>query len=81
MDVKKHAFPQPHAQLQRGVCAREWRQRDRTLYFRGGCNGPTRGTRGPIWRFYPRKRANALTKAMADGKPAVDARPTSASPS
>ena len=73
-DVKKHAFPQPHTQLQRGVCAREWRQRDRTLYFRGGCNGPTRGWRGPIWRFYPRKRANALTKAAAaDGGPAVDA--------
>ena len=61
-DNKAHDFPQPFSQL-RGGCAKPWRQRRDQLYFRGGCNGPTRGWRGPIWRFYPRKAANLLSHA------------------
>jgi hypothetical protein len=61
-DHKAHDFPQPYSQL-RGGCAKPWRQRRDQLYFRGGCNGPTRGWRGPIWRFYPRKAANLLSHA------------------
>ena len=61
-DHKTHDFPQPYCQL-RGGCAKSWQQRRDQLYFRGGCNGPTRGWRGPIWRFYPRKAANLLSQA------------------
>ncbi len=62
-DERLHKFPQPFVGLRRDQCAKPWAKRDSRLYFRGGCNGPTRGWRGPIWRFYPRKRANRLSKA------------------
>ncbi len=60
--TQAHDFPQPYCQL-RGGCPKPWRQRRDQLYFRGGCNGPTRGWRGPIWRFYPRKAANLMSQA------------------
>ena len=60
--LQAHDFPQPYSQL-RGGCPMPWKRRRDLLYFRGGCNGPTRGWRGPIWRFYARKRANLLSKA------------------
>ena len=58
--------------LECACCERRkrWRQRRDQLYFRGGCNGPTRGWRGPIWQFYPRKRANIHTASRPG---AVDA--------
>jgi hypothetical protein len=59
-DDKKHLFPQPWTSVM-GGCGTPWRQREPKLYFRGGCNGPTRGWRGPLWQFYPRKRANRLS--------------------
>ena len=52
---------QPTSALQPHQCALPWSQRGAQLYFRGGCNGPTRGWRGPLWRFYPRKRTNRLS--------------------
>ena len=61
-DDKKHSFPQPWTGVA-GSCGTPWSQRDPKLYFRGGCNGPTRGWRGPLWQFYPRKRANRLSAA------------------
>jgi len=61
-DETQHAFPQPWVKVRAG-CATPWSQRDSVLYFRGGCNGPTRGWRGPLWKFYPRKRANQLSAA------------------
>lgn len=42
-DETKHAFPQPYIKLARGACETPWASRDPKLYFRGGCNGPTRG--------------------------------------
>ena len=60
-DEQKHSFPQPWVKLSAAACATPWARRAPTLYFRGGCNGPTRGWRGPLWRFYPRKRANRLS--------------------
>ena len=60
-DRKTHNFPQPYTQL-RGGCKTPWGSRTPMLYFRGGCNGPTRGWHGPIWRNYPRKKANILSK-------------------
>lgn len=62
-DERAHAWPQPFTKL-RGGCPTPWTQRKPVLYFRGGCNGPTRGWRGPLWRFYPRKYANVLTKRL-----------------
>ena len=44
-DETQHAFPQPWVKVRAG-CATPWSQRDSVLYFRGGCNGPTRGWRG-----------------------------------
>ena len=76
-DVKKHAFPQPHTQLQRGVCARDWRQRDRTLYFRGGRpNGSDarRLARADLALLPAEARQCARRqRAAADGAAAVDA--------
>ena len=60
-DEKLHTFPQPWVKL--SGCSLPWGSRSQTLYFRGGCNGPTRGWRGPLWKFYPRKRANRLSAA------------------
>ena len=61
-DEKQHSFPQPWIKVRGGgACAKPWGTRDEKLYFRGGCNGPTRGWRGPLWPFYPRKRANRLS--------------------
>ena len=65
-DEQAHSFPQPWIKV-RG-CARPFAERNAALYFRGGCNGPTRGWRGPLWRFYPRKRANRLSMAAGDGE-------------
>ncbi|KAL1527459.1 hypothetical protein AB1Y20_016124 [Prymnesium parvum] len=64
-DTARHAFPQPFTKLPHG-CPLNYDQRRAQLYFRGGCNGPTRGWRGPLWRFYPRKRANRISKQMPD---------------
>ena len=69
-DEKLHAFPQPWIKLRGGACATPWSGRDERLYFRGGCNGPTRGWRGPLWPFYPRKRSNRLS---ASSSGAIDA--------
>jgi hypothetical protein len=68
-DEKLHAFPQPWVKLNPSMCSSPWARRTPSLYFRGGCNGPTRGWRGPLWKFYPRKRANRISKAV----PGVDA--------
>ena len=68
-DEKRHDFPQPWVNVA-GKCQQSWASRSDKLYFRGGCNGPTRGWRGPIWRFYPRKRANGLSAASGG---AIDA--------
>ena len=62
-DDKKHDFPQPWTKITRAQCSTPWAKRVAKLYFRGGCNGPTRGWRGPLWQFYPRKRANRLSYA------------------
>ena len=61
-DDKAHSFPQPWTRVH-SSCRAPWASRDPKLYFRGGCNGPTRGWRGPLWKFYPRKRANRLSHA------------------
>jgi hypothetical protein len=62
-DDRAHAWPQPFTKMRRG-CLTPWASRKPVLYFRGGCNGPTRGWRGPLWRFYPRKYANVLTQRL-----------------
>ena len=62
-DERAHTWPQPFTKIRHG-CARPWAARKPVLYFRGGCNGPTRGWRGPVWRFYPRKMANILSKRL-----------------
>ena len=64
-DDRKHDFPQPWVNVGASACAQPWGSRTNRLYFRGGCNGPTRGWRGPLWRFYPRKRANRLSATTA----------------
>jgi len=69
-DDKAHRWPQPFSKLRSGGCPKPYASRKPLLYFRGGCNGPTRGWRGPIWQFYPRKRANIHTASRPG---AVDA--------
>ena len=64
-DEKAHRFPQPFTKMHGGCRNGNWGSRTPKLYFRGGCNGPTRGWRGPLWRFYPRKRANRISRELA----------------
>jgi hypothetical protein len=63
-DEKGHNFPQPWVKLSAAQCSKPWDRRSPQLYFRGGCNGPTRGWRGPLWRYYPRKRTNRISHTM-----------------
>ena len=61
-DDKKHAYPQPHTESGAAHCP-PFGQRTPKLFFRAGsCTGPTEAFRAWGWRFYNRKRINALSR-------------------
>jgi hypothetical protein len=45
---------------------RPWQTRKSTVFFRGGCTGPTTGYQGPLWRYYNRQRFSRLAKKHPD---------------
>ena len=65
-DDTRHAYPQPHTESGTAHCL-PFAQRTPKLFFRAGsCTGPTEAFRAWSWRFYNRKRINALSKRHPD---------------